>query len=303
MKNKKNEFKTISSYKPVTLVFFVLTDFSGFLTAVQLIVTILRDFFFIQINRKLGLKKTPIAKVDNELDKKIPFDPSKVNVYLGFIGFWINPLCMLIKRLGRKKAKPYVISFLRKITLAYKSAAQVYRICMTTTDRPHYHNTLYFRLIHFFDPHYLCVPSLHIAVVTLVWIFYREIFNEIDEFSQDEKNAYLEEIYRGTIQISETVLFIKQHSVNCIPAALYMINHLMPSHLDANDAIQILHDLFINTDVSEEDQKELKDYMYFMFERFLLTGTTDDNWILPIKDWLKEYCKAHNQSHIAEKIK
>ena len=302
MELKKTE-KKLEEYKDSTLLSMVFTDIDVFFATVSFIKTVLIHFFLAQFARKLGLTRTPIAKVDNDLDKKIPFTPSKVGTYLDFTSFWFRPLSMLIKKLGRKKAKPYILKFLHKINLAYSSAAKVYETCMSTTDRPRYHKMFYFRVIHIFDPHYLCVPSLHITVVALAWNFYREAFKGIPELTEEEKKLYLEEIYEGSIKIAETVLYIKQHSVNCIPAALYMMTFIMKPYFTANDAIQFLHDMFLDSDISPEDQKQMKDYMYFIFERFLLAGVTGDNWIEPIKAWLKEYCIASNQAHIAEKIK
>lgn len=302
MELKKTE-KKLEEYKDSTLLSMVFTDIDVFFSTISFIKTVLIHFFCSQFARKLGLTKTPIAKVDNDLDKKIPFTPSKVGTYLDFTSFWFRPLSMLIKKLGRKKAKPYIIKFLHKINLAYSSAAKVYETCMSTTDRPRYHKMFYFRVIHIFDPHYLCVPSLHITVVALVWNFYREAFKEIPELTEEEKKIYLDEIYEGSIKIAETVLYIKQHSVNCIPAALYMMTFIMKPYFTASDAIQFLHDMFLESDISPKDQKQMKDYMYFIFERFLLAGVTGDNWIEPIKAWLKEYCIDSNQAHIAEKIK
>ena len=125
----------------------------------------------------------------------------------------------------------------------------------------------------------------------------------MEEFTEEEKSVYLNEIYTGAIKIAETVLYIKQHSVNCIPAALYMMTFLMKPYFTAEDGIQFLRDMFVNTDIPVQDQKELKDYMYFIYERFLLVGITDDNWIAPIKAWLKEYCITSNQAYLSKKIR
>lgn len=213
---------------------------------------------------------------------------------------------MIIKKLGAKKALPIVVDFLNTIALTYKSASRVYKMCMTTTARPKYYKNFHFRLIHFWDPHYLCVPSLHIGVVSLVWSYYKNLFNSdkiLDsEISVTEKKDFLDELYDGAIEIAETVLYIKQHSVNCIPAALYMMTFLLKPYFTAEDGIHFLRDLFVKTDIPVSDQNELKDYMYFIFERFLLVGITDDNWISPIRAWLKEYCTNTNQAEIANQI-
>ena len=303
MIKKSTKIKPIQSYSTTPVALFIFSNFSLALRGIFFITTVIRDFFINQFARKFGFIKTPVAKVDNELDDKIPFTPSKIGTYLDFTAFWLRPLTMLLFKLGPKKAKPYIDDFLKKITLAYKSAGRVYKMCMSTTARPRYYKMFYFRVIHFFDPHYLCVPSLHISVVSLVWSFYRKAFSEMEEFTEEEKSVYLKEIYSGAIKIAETVLYIKQHSVNCIPAALYMMTFLMKPYFTAEDGIQFLRDMFVNTDIPVQDQKELKDYMYFIYERFLLVGITDGNWIAPIKAWLKEYCIASGQAYIARKIR
>lgn len=297
------KIKSINDYSVPKAAFYVISHPRLFLDMISFIVVVLRDFFLIQFLRKFGLSKTPVAKVDNELDDKIPFTPSKIGTYLDFTAFWIRPMAMMIEKLDHKKANFYISDYLKKITLAYHSASRVYRMCMSTTARPKYYKMFYFRVIHFFDPHYLCVPSLHISVVSLVWSFYRNAFKEMPELTQEEKDLYLSELYDGAIKIAETVLYIKQHSVNCIPAALYMMTFLMRPAFTAEDGIQFLRDMFVKTNIPVETQKELKDYMYFIYERFLLVGITDDNWISPIRNWLKEYCINSNQEHIARKIK
>lgn len=293
--------KKIKKYRIFPAAFFIFTHFDTLMCAVRFLKTVVTDFFGIQFLRKFGLTKTPIVNVDNELDKKIPFVPEKIGVYFEFTSFWIRPLSMLIHRLGKKRAKPYIIEFLKKITEVYSSAGQIYKMCMTTTSRPRCYKKFYFSVIYFFDPHYLCVPSLHVSIVSLVWSFYRRLISQLDDFSEEEKKAYIDELYDGAIEITEAVLYIKQHSVNCIPAALYMMTFLMEPYFTPEDGIQFLKDLFAKTDIPVEVQKELKDYMYFIYERFLLVGISDYNWIAPVRSWLKEY--ALNTGHVLKEKK
>ena len=303
MKKEKKEIKRIKDYTTMPAVVFILTHLKTLPYAVIFLKTVIKDFFIIQFLRKFGITKTPVVKVDNKLDDKIPFTPNKIGTYLDFTAFWIRPMTMLLKRLGKKKACAYIVDFLKRIRRAYHSAGRVYNMCMTTTARPRYHKKFYFNVIHFFDPHYLCVPSLHVSIVTLVWSFYRKVFAELGEFSDEEKKFYIDELYSGAIEITETVLYIKQHRVNCIPAALYMMTFLMRTYFTAEDGIHFLRDLFVKTSIPVETQKEIKDYMYFIYERFLLVGITDDNWISPIRSWLKEYAVSSGQVLTAKKIR
>ncbi|MBO7638949.1 MAG: hypothetical protein J6S91_08235, partial [Treponema sp.] len=96
------------------------------------------------------------------------------------------------------------------------------------------------------------------------------------------------------VEIGETVLYIKQHSVNCIPAALYMITRIVPELFTPDNAIEFISALFKNkTDISENDRKKIQAHILFTYERFLLEGAIEEDWRDPIIRWMKGY-----QSHI-----
>lgn len=292
---------SLSEYSTPKAYFIIFTHWKTCRATFSYIFTVLKDFFSIQFARKFNFTETPIVHVDNELDDKVPFNPAKVKIYLGFVDFWIKPLTMLTEVLGVKKAIPYIVEFLGYIKAAYYEAGQLYRISMTTTNRPKYYKGR-FRLIHVFDPHFLCVPSLHIGVVTLTYAFYRKIFPELP-VSQEQKDLWLDQLYRGAASISETVLYIKQHSVNCIPAAMHMMSFIMKPHFTPEDSIKFLNDLFKDApDVTPEDQKALSEYMKFVYERFLLEGSNEDDWKIPVKRWLREYAEQNGQKNIAQHI-
>ena len=65
----------------------------------KLIFTVLKDFFFLQLNQKFHFTKRPILNVDTEIDKKIPFKPEHVKTYLSFIDFFIR--LAKLKLIGR----------------------------------------------------------------------------------------------------------------------------------------------------------------------------------------------------------
>lgn len=248
--------------------------------------TVIVDFFFLQFSVKFGFKKIPIISVDDKLDESVPFNPQKVGIYLDFVSFWIRPMTFLIERLGLKKAIPYCVDYLKLITQAYREAARVYRFRMTTTNRPKYLKTHAFRTIHFLDPHYLCVPSLHVAIVTLAYNHYRTVFAELN-FTQEEQDFYNTELYEGAQRIIETVLYVKQHSVNCIPAALYMIRHILPDSFTIDHAIKSINELFINSDDIDPEKKALiHTHIHFMYEKLLLEGCYENDWTVPVKAWI-----------------
>ena len=188
--------------------------------------TVVTKFFWLQFSVKLGFRKIPVLSVDNALDRKVPFNPFKVPIYLDFIHFWVRPMVFIINKFGAKKAVPYCAKFFSVIDQSYYQASRVYSFRMSTTDRPmckvDKSVQKYFNTIRTVDPHYLCVPSLHIAIVVLAYTFFRKTFEELG-MDKEEMDFYNAELYRGALDIAETVLYVKQHSVNCIAAALFML--------------------------------------------------------------------------------
>ena len=80
------EYKSIKTY--LFLVFYPPT----FIPFIKCVHTALHKFFFLQFSVKMKLRKIPVVSVDNALDKKIPFTPERVSVYLDFIHSLARPL-------------------------------------------------------------------------------------------------------------------------------------------------------------------------------------------------------------------
>lgn len=254
--------------------------------------TVVTKFFWLQFSVKLGLRKIPVLPVDNALDKKVPFNPLKVPIYLDFIHFWVRPMVFIINKYGTKKAVPYCAKFFAIIDKSYQEAARIYSFRMSTTDRPmckvDKSVQRHFNTIRTVDPHYLCVPSLHIAIVVLAYTFFRQTFKEL-EMDNKEQDFYNAELYRGALDIAETVLYVKQHSVNCIPAALFMMTNLIPEYFKAEDARIFINDLFKDcTDIQPEDKINIHNHIKNMYEN-LLQEKSDKDWTEPVKNWIVNY--------------
>jgi hypothetical protein len=109
-------------------------------------------------------------------------------------------------------------------------------------------------------------------------------------FSKKAIEQYLNELYMGAIEIAETVLYIKQHSVNCIPAALYMLHNIAPHLFSVEDAVRFIDALFTEAeDVAPDDKKLITAHIQHMFERLLLEGLYQKDWTLPVKRWILSY--------------
>jgi hypothetical protein len=259
--------------------------------------TILKDFFFLQFSVKWKWRRIPVVKVDHPLDDLVPFRPELAALYIDFINFWIRALSMMLTHLGTKRALPHVARFFRLLTIAYKEAARMYRFCMSTTARPPCEDKLIGK-IRSLDPHLLCVPSLHVVIVVLTFAFYRDLFRtSATEFHAAgvppaDLAGYESELRLGAVSIIETVLYVKQHSVNCIPAALYMLCRVFSDLVTIADAVSVINSLFVNaSDVSVSGQGEIAAHINFQFERLLLEGYYSDDWTDPVRRWLLSYSR------------
>lgn len=299
-KNSPREFETdspcsIENFSTLPTWIASLTNPKIIPNTVAYLQTVTMDFFGIQFLRKLKLLRIPILNVETPLDQKVPFVPQHLNDYLGFVNFWIRPLAMLIKILGIKNAAPHLAKFFSLLRKSYKHASQIYKFCMTTTNRPLYKKRTSFIIMRALDPHYLCVPSLHIAIVSLCYAFFRDVLQK-ENFSDAQRKLWTREIYEGAIKIAETVLYVKQHSVNCIPAALYMMTKIVPKSFSENDAQKFLDDMFVTRkDIPEKTRKEIVNYMKGMFARFYEEGKNSAKWDSPIKNWMKEHAQKTAQ--------
>lgn len=245
-------------------------------------------FLFPQFFVKFGLWKIPVKPVDNKLDFCVPFRPSMFSVYSDFINYWIRPLSLVMKRFGRKNGLRIAIEFLRYVDAAYHEAYKVYKVSMTTTHRPVCTDRRV-NAMRAADPHYMCVPSLHIAVICLTIGFFNMLF-EREDFTEEEKNRWYAEIYDHGIAIAESVLYMKQHSVNCLPAAIYMITRCYPEIFTPELGIQIIQSLFQKRDdISVDEREEIVSYIKKMYEDFLLEGIQSSDWDTVVLRWLSNY--------------
>lgn len=295
------EVKSIKNFSPLPTWIVSLTDPKIIPHSIAYLHAVAADFFGIQFLRKLKLVRIPILNVETPLDNKVPFVPQYINDYLGFVNFWIRPLAMMIKILGTKKAAPYLVKYFSLLKKSYKYASQIYRFSMTTTNRPLYKKRTSFVVMRMLDPHYLCVPSLHIAIVILCYAFFRDILQK-EDFTREQRELWTREIYEGAIKIAETVLYVKQHSVNCIPAALYMMTKILPKSFSESDAQKFLDDMFATRgNILESSREEIVNYMKDIFARFYEEGKNSAEWNLPIKKWMKEYALKTEQGNLVFK--
>jgi len=254
-------------------------------TALRCLASIFRNFFFFQYKAALLPGRIPVSRVDHPLDARIPFRSDKVNIYLDFVAFWIRTLSFLLRHFDRKILEPIRI-FLESMGGLYAYAAEVYQKNLSTTNRPFYIGSPRFALIHAVDPHLMCIPSLHVMVVIRTYTFFREV---IKKFGAETRFApQAEELYRGALAITEAVLYVKQHSVNCIPAALYAMTRYESDLFPPEEAGRFVSDLFCG---APDEAGEIREYIISMYRRFIARGKEGGDWTAPLLEFMKDLPK------------
>jgi hypothetical protein len=253
--------------------------------AIHSIISIFYNFFFSQYRAALLPGRIPVSRVDHPLDQKIPFVPSWVNVYLDFIAFWQRMLSFLLRRFGRR-AFGAVRDFIVSIGKLYAFAAESYRRNLSTTDRPFYIARPRFFLIHLVDPHLMCIPSLHVMVVILTYTKFAAILRSLNVSADIDVSALVEEVKQGALNITQAILFVKQHSVNCIAAALYAMTRFDPELFPPEEA-EAFTALLFGENLPAADAAEIKAHIISLYRRFVEEGTSAQSWEEPLLNFMR----------------
>jgi hypothetical protein len=231
--------KSVAGVSVSGTAFNIMTNASLRPAAVTCIKSIFYNFFFRQYRAALFPGKIPVSQADHVLDKKIPFAPDWIGVYLDFVAFWVRSLGFLLREHREKTQRVWMAArgeraagqekriaavaavkdFLDSMGALYGFAAEVYQKNLSTTRRPFYIRRPRFLLVHAFDPHLMCIPSLHVMVVIRTYTAFAAILRSLGE--AETYAPQIAEIKRGALDITEAILYVKQHSVNCVAAAMY----------------------------------------------------------------------------------
>jgi hypothetical protein len=258
--------------------------------ALKCVISIFRNFFTLQYRAALLPGLIPVNQVDHPLDEKIPFRPGHVAVYLDFVAFWIRCLGFLLRVYGDKAHEP-VRDFIASMDGLYAFAAEVYKKNLSTTRRPFYLARPRFALIHAVDPHLMCVPSLHVMVVIRTYTAFRAMIAGLG--GAETWAARTEEIYRGALAITEAVLYVKQHSVNCISAAMYAMSRFDGPEKNRDglfppaEAECFVSELF-KTGLAPGEGENVRRYILDLYKRFLSRGEKAPSWKEPLLEFLRE---------------
>jgi hypothetical protein len=252
-----------------------------------------KNFFRLQSRARRHPTRIPVTNVDHPYDKTIPFRPQWVMTYHDFSAFWVRTAVYLSRTVSPDAAG----DFIGTMGNLYAAAALVYSRHMSTTTRPRFFGNIGCIAIQLFDPHLLCVPSLHVMVCIHTWTKARYLF-ETHNTAQQEK-SYIEKLFNRAVLITESVLYMKQHSVNCIPAAMYAMSCFQPELFTRKDAAAFSAALFgdeRNAEIPPADRENIRSfietsYAAFMreWEKLLATGNTD--WTIPLIMFLEKIQK------------
>jgi hypothetical protein len=214
------------------------------------------EFFLPQFQTRLLPGFRPISVIEHREDASLPFVPSYVRSYLGYISIWLKTLRYLYDAFG-KQALTDIEQMIRDICLIYYAAGRVYRRCQsTTTSRRTPLLNPYFILIRLFDPHLACIPSLHVMTMCYNYHKTRQIVMELNS-GQAGKEVYTEaaaQTHTLALQITEAILLVKQHSLVDIGPSLFLLSSLFPEY-DQREAERFIRGLFENGRVVGQETK------------------------------------------------
>ncbi|MDR2185371.1 MAG: hypothetical protein LBO80_06870 [Treponema sp.] len=291
MAEKKDE--TPEEQSPLASMFTIMINPVLRGPALRCIRSIFSNFFFLQYKAVFFSGRIPVTWVDHPLDARIPFIPRWVTVYLDFVAFWIRILGFLLKQYRRRALNP-VKDFLTAMTRLYGFAAEVYSKNMSTTKRPYYIARPRFFLIHLTDPHLMCIPSLHVMVMILSYTRFRDILRSFGD--EDALAAQIEGITAGAARITEAILYVKQHSVNCVAAALYAMSRFDPSRFPPGEAAAFTARLFPEPSpmggtlpgIPAEDGAILRAHIIALYRRFMdESPAPGEPWEAPLLRFLR----------------
>jgi hypothetical protein len=259
--------------------------------ACRCVASIFYHFFFCQyraaLRRKFGTG-VPVSQVDHELDALIPFNPGWITVYLDFVGLWLRMLGFLLTRFGTS-ARDAAADFLDSMARLYRFAGEVYRQNLSTTRRPFYIRRPRFLLIHLVDPHLMCIPSLHVMVMIFTYTRFRRIMEDLD--GEGRFACRVEECRRGTRDITESILYVKQHSVNCVAAAMYAMTRFDGAAFPPEEAERFVAGLFTEDRaaprIDPEAAGRLREYILGLYRKFYREGQGAADWTGPLLDFLR----------------
>ena len=263
MQGGKPPHHPITSAASLRRLYVLLLIRPGFRRAyLRLLKTIYGTYVRPQFFQGRGHGKIPL---DTELDAGIPFDPTWLPCYLGFVRLWAGSLGWLHCRFG-DRALPEMEGFLEGMGSLFHEARRVFsEQDSTMASRPGCWPTragterrrlpgmpsLNWLLIQLADRNSFCFPSLHVMIVRFNAVRMAAILDRLREPGQDfsAEKAFLED---RALRIVESIVHVKQHSLSDIPAGLFLLSNMEGTGghppVTAGDDARFLERLFPGAD-------------------------------------------------------
>ncbi|GHU05608.1 hypothetical protein FACS1894147_11940 [Spirochaetia bacterium] len=225
-----------------------------------------------------------MSRVDHELDQKIPFVPDWIGIYHNFTPFWIRTIGFLLME-ERERAMDAVRDFLDSMAALYAFAAEVYQQNFSTTRRPFYLRRPGFIMIHLTDPHLMCIPSLHVMAVIRTYTKFAAMLRALGE--EETYAAQLAELKKGANDITESILYVKQHSVNCVSAGMYAMTRFDETLFPPDEAERFTVKLFVTSGRPDAaDAGAIRTHIISLYRRFVEEGHSAARWEDPLLAFL-----------------
>jgi hypothetical protein len=101
----------------------------------------------------------------------------------------------------------------------------------------------------------------------------------------------IDEINSGAVLITEAILYVKQHSVNCVAAAMYAMSRFDPVLFPPDEADVFAARLFGKPDgLAPADAVIIRDHISALYRRFMADiRSPDEPWEMPLLRFLQTY--------------
>jgi len=203
---------------------------------------------------------------------------------MSFSHLWIKSIYFLYREFGNR-ALPLIEQYIKTIDQLYKNGFEISDRCQSTTTRPGSGRHIKLKLIHWADPHLHCVPSLHVMVVCFNHLRISSLIKELAGGTAGYEGE-LEYLKNQAVHITNSILYMKQHSINCIPAGLFALSEECREFTDAY-AYNLVEELTkINQD-SIARFSEISEYITNLYKDFQELSKSSTNREILINFLLK----------------
>jgi len=225
------------------------------------------EFFFPQYTGYGPEGKKTAVNVEHPFDFTIPFEPELGKVYHRFFPHGFRVMNLLFKNFfskwhkGKSTREFYsvICEMISGITRYYYDCSWICSRIRSTTSRPPVRLRIPFILIHLTDPHFHCVPSLHVLSMYYFYAWVRTAGTKFAATSAEALELSDQAFHEATI-VTEAILFVKQHSVNCIAASFFMLTITMP-FFEESEVRRCILSLFTTFGAELPNKDTLRSYM------------------------------------------